>query len=59
MGKRSFSAQAFTPTVTADAASLSGGWMSLGASASTAGLLVYEIYEAGEAAASEIGRAHV
>lgn len=54
MAKRSFGAQNFTPTVSADNAALAGGWMAIGASAAAAGLLVYEIYEGGEASASSV-----
>lgn len=56
MAKRSFSQQNFTPVVVADNSAMANTsfYMAIGASAATTGLLVYEIYEGGEASASSI-----
>lgn len=55
MAKRVFGAQNWTPIVVADGSAMTNGaYQAIGASAATAGLLVYEIYEGGEASASAI-----
>jgi hypothetical protein len=54
MAKRSFSVPTFTPTGSADNAVIAGGWMAIGAAAATNGLLVYEIYQGGQAAATAV-----